>query len=268
VSIRATVHYYSSANKYRCHDPKQPEYGARPEMTNRLRGIMYTACAAVATASIPAAAETVALPDATSADFCVAVQKILANTEIEGTNEIFNNMPDYRHSKPEPNPLLIFQVVTYDEVGPVVVSCKVKSVDHLHAEYGEDSAGPQVYCPAVTNQARDQAVSELQEEDPAAAEVAAAFVIDDTEPYLMGKDYLGDFQPVYVGEDGATHIATPGLQSNWEGFMSYIMPDRFLGQTYCHLTTVDYMKRIAKGEVEPGATLTTADDAPVTPPED
>jgi hypothetical protein len=212
-------------------------------------------------------AQNTTLPDPTSPDFCVAVQKILGNTEIVGTNEIFDNMPDYRHSKPSPNPLMIYQVVTYDEVGPIVVSCKVKTVDHLQAEYGEDAAGPQVYCPAVASIVRAQAVAELTAEgDAAAATAAEGFVLDDTEPYLMGSDYLSDFESVYVGEDGAIHIASPGLQSNWDSWISYIMPDRLLGQTYCHLTTVDYMKRIAKGDAEPGKTLTTEDDAPVTPP--
>ena len=227
--------------------------------------ISFVATSLIALTTVFAQGTT--LPNPTSPEFCVAVQKILGNTDITGTNEIFNNMPDYRHSKPEPNPLLIFQVVTYDEVGPIVVSCKVKTVDHLQAEYGEDAAGPQVYCPAVTSMLRAQAVAELKAEgDAAAATAAEGFLLDDTEPYLMGSDYLSDFEPVYVGEDGAVHIASPGLQSNWDSWISYIMPDRLLGQTYCHLTTVDYMKRIAKGDAEPGKTLTTEDDAPVTPP--
>jgi hypothetical protein len=218
-------------------------------------------------AATTTAALATSLPDPTSDGFCVAVQKILGNTDIEGNNEIFDNMPDYRASKPSPNPLMIYQVVTYDEAGPIVVSCKVKTVDHLQTEYGEEAAGPQVFCPTVTTMLRAQAVAELKAEGNAdAASVAEAFVIDDTEPHLMGSDYLSDFQPVYTDEDGAIHLASPGLQSEWDSWISYVMPDRFLGQTYCHLPTADYIKRIAKGEAEPGKTLTTADDAPVTPP--
>jgi hypothetical protein len=216
-------------------------------------------------AATAAFAQPTTLPDPTSPEFCVAVQKIVANTDIEGTNEIFNNMPDYRHSKPEPNPLLIFQVVTYDDTGPIVVSCKVKSSDHLLAEYGEDAAGEQLTCPVVTEVVKQQAVAELRG-NPEAQAVAESFVIDATEPYLTGQAYLSDFQPSYTAEDGTIHFASPGLQSDYEGLMSWVMPDRFIGQTYCHLPTANYMKRIAKGEVEPGATLTTADDAPVTPP--
>jgi hypothetical protein len=234
----------------------------------QLQTVMFGLIISVLCNATTAVAEAANLPDPTSDRFCVEVQKILGNTDIEGANEIFDNMPDYRASKPSPNPLMIYQVITYDDVGPIVVSCKVKTVDHLQTEYGEDAAGPQVYCPAVTGMLQQQAIAELTAEgNTAAATAAEGFVIDETEPYLMGSDYLSDFQPVYMGEDGATHLASPGLQSEWDSWISPFMPDRFLGQTYCHLTTVDYMKRISKGEAEPGKTLTTADDAPVTPPE-
>jgi hypothetical protein len=237
----------------------------RPQVMTKLNSSLISFAATSLVAATAAFAQPAALPDPTSPEFCVAVQKIIANTDIEGTNEIFDNMPDYRHSKPSPNPLLIYQVVTYDEVGPIVVSCKVKSSDHLLAEYGEDAAGEQLTCPVVTELVKQQAVAELGSNAEAKA-VAEGFVIDATEPSLTGQAYLSDFQPSYTAEDGTVHFNTPGLQSDYEGLMSWVMPDRFIGQTYCHLPTADYMKRIARGEVEPGATLTTADDAPVTPP--
>ncbi len=217
-------------------------------------------------AATPSIAQTTPLPDPTSADFCIAVQNIIANTEVPATNEIFDNMPDYRHSKPSPNPLMIYQVVTYDEVGPIVVSCKVKAADHLRAEYGEDAAGEQLTCPTITRLLQTQAIAELQQENSGAAIAAEGFIIDETESSLTGQAYLADFQPSYTGEDRSIHIASPGLQSDWESLIGWVMPDKFMGQTYCHLVTVAYMKRIATGEIEPGVTLTTADDAPTKPP--
>ncbi len=231
---------------------------------------LRTSLILVATAGLLAAttslAQTTTMPDPTSTDFCVVVQKILANTELTATNEIFNDMPEYRHSKPSPNPLMIYQIVTYDEVGPIVVSCKVKAADHIRSEYGADAAGEQLACPTITRLVHAQAIAELQQENPEAAAAAAGFVIDETEVSMTGQAYLSDFQSIYTGEDGAIHIASPGLQADWESMMGWIMPDRFMGQTYCHLATVDYMKRIAAGTAEPGATITTEDDAPTTPP--
>ena len=77
---------------------------------------------------------------------------------------------------------------------------------------------------------------------------------------------LADFQSSYVAEDGAIHFKSPGLQTNWENLLIWVMPNRVRGQTYCHLPTVAYMKRVAAGTTEPGATITTVDDAPTQPP--
>jgi len=233
--------------------------------TDRIRHSMYFALTAVTIWALPASAQNPKLPDPTSPDFCIAVQYILADTEIEPINEIFDNMPDYRHSKPSPNPLMIYQVVTYDEVGPIVVSCKVKTADHIRSEYGDDAAGEQRYCPEITRMLKEQAVAELQQWNPDAAEVARSFVIDETEPYMMGSSYLSDFQSSYLGEDGLIHFSSPGLQTNWDDWLIWIMPNRVRGQTYCHLPTLAYMKRLATGTTQPGATITTVDDAPTTP---
>ena len=212
---------------------------------------LISACAAVFT-SVAAAADH-ALPDPTSGEFCQAVQRTLANTEISGTVEVFDNMPDYRASKPSPDPLMIYQVVTYDEKRPVTVSCKVKTADHLRATYGEDAAGEQQRCAVVANIALQQAIRELEAEYPEeAAARAREFIIDDNEPYLMGSEYLADFELSYLDPEGKVHIQSPGLQTDWESWINWIMPDMLMGQTYCHLATVPYLKALATGAVEAG----------------
>jgi hypothetical protein len=206
------------------------------------------------------------LPDPTSEKFCQAVQQILANTEVESINTIFTDMPEYRHSKPSPDPLMIYQVVTYDGQVPIMVSCKVKGAAHIRSAYGEDAAGEQQYCPEISRRAKVQAIAELQAENLTGIAVAAeSFVIDENEPYMTGQDYLSDFQLSYVGEDGAIHFQSPGLFHDYDSWTTWILPANFEGQAYCHLPTVEYIKAVAKGEIKPGATMTTADDAPVNP---
>jgi hypothetical protein len=210
-------------------------------------------------------AQSITLPEPESADFCVAVQQVLANTEVEATNTIFDNMPDYRSSKPSVSPLKIYQVVSYSGEMPVIVSCKIKAADHLQSEYGEDAAGKQRFCPEISKLALQQAITQLQTENPAAAEAASQFIVDDTEPYSTGQSYLGDWQAISRDAEGVTRVTTPSLQTNWENWMFWILPDRLRGQTYCHIPTVNYLKAVASGTVEPGATMTTADDAPNQP---
>jgi len=215
----------------------------------------------------PAAAET-SLPEPTSGEFCQAAQRYLANTEMSGEITVFDNMPDYRASKPSPDPLLIYQVVTYDDKRPIAVSCKVKTADHLRAVYGEEAAGEQRRCSAIAELVRQQAIRELEAEyPPAAAAKARSFIIDDNEPFMTGQAYLESFELSYLDEEGNIHIQSPGLQTDWENLLFWILPNRLRGQTYCHLATVPYMKALATGAIEPGTILTTADDAPTTPPE-
>lgn len=222
---------------------------------------LLTACA---TALLPAL--SAALPPPASPEFCVEAQKILASTQMTGTNTLFTDMPEYRHSKPMVDPLQIFQVVSYAGQRPIMVSCKVKTAAHLRAAYGEQAAGEQRFCPEITRRVQAEAVAELRQSGQVeAAEAAARFVIDDNEPYLTGRSYLADFSLSYRAEDGHVHINSPGLFQDYDSWVTVLLPERFQGQSYCHLATVDYLKALATGAMEPGTVMTTADEAQVTP---
>ena len=221
---------------------------------------------ALALFTLPLFGQTAALPDPTSVEFCQAVQKIMANTAMEGENTLFTDMPEYRHSKPSADPLKIYQVVTYRGERPVMVSCKVKGAVHIRAVYGEAAAGEQRYCPDLTRMVQAQAIAELRQENlPAAAEKVQALVVDENEPFMTGRDYLADFPLSYVGEDALVHLNSPGLFHDYDSWTTWILPENFEGQVYCHIATVAYLKALAMGEMEAGTIMTTADDAPVVP---
>lgn len=220
-----------------------------------------------AAASIAGSNSGQPLPPATSPAFCSAVQRILASTERTGTNTVFTDMPSYRHSKPMVDPHTTYQVVTYRGKTPIMVSCKVKTAAHLRAAYGEDAAGEQRFCPHITRMLKAQAVAELSATDAQAAARAAAIVVDDNEPYITGRSYLADFQLSHVGDDGKIHLSSPGLFQDYDSWITMFLPEKVQGQSYCHLPTVEYIKALATGELQPGTLVTTADDAPVTPQE-
>ncbi|MDP6417211.1 MAG: hypothetical protein QGG54_19585, partial [Gammaproteobacteria bacterium] len=154
--------------------------------------------------AVPAYTANDALPDPTSTDFCQAVQKIMASTDRAGEITLFTDMPEYRHSKPSADPHNIYQVVTYAGQRPIMVSCKIKGAAHLRSAYGEDAAGEQLYCPEIARRVKAQAIADLhQENNPEAAKTLAAFVIDENEPFITGREYLADFPLSYTGDDGA-----------------------------------------------------------------
>ena len=67
------------------------------------------------------------------------------------------------------------------------------------------------------------------------------------------------------GQDGAIHISSPGLYQDYDSWITGFLPEIFQGQSYCHLATVNYLKALATGAMQPGITMTTVDDAPVRP---
>ena len=213
-----------------------------------------------------AALQAVAFPPPASAEFCLAAQRFMANTAVKATNTVFTDMPSYRHSKPSPQPLLIYQVVTYAGKLPIMVSCKLKTAAHLRAVYGPQAAGEQRFCPAANRELLATTVAALRQNNEAeAAERAAAFVIDDDEPYMTGRDYLAPFPLSYRGDDGAVHITSHGLFQNYDSWITAVLPRQVQGQSYCHLATAEYLTALATGQMEPGTVVTTADDAPVVP---
>jgi hypothetical protein len=207
-----------------------------------------------------------ALPAPASPAFCVAAQQRMATTALKGHNTLFTDMPSYRHSKPSAEPFEIYQVVTYAGKLPIVVSCKMKTAAHLRAVFGGQAAGRQLTCPDITREIQVRTVAELrQAQQPDAAARAAGFVIEENEPYVTGGAYLADFEPSYRAPDGRVHLNSPGLFQNYDSWITPLLPKIFQGQSYCHLPTVEYLKALATGEMQPGTVVTTADDAPVTP---
>lgn len=238
---------------------------ARRASASRLAaGLTAIACGLFA---LSAAAQTsTGLPDSTSARFCVALQHMLASTTREADNTLFDNMAEYRHSKPGIEPLRIYQVVTYAGRMPVVVSCKMKTAAHIRAAYGAAAAGEQKYCDAAARELQRQAVADLRRDGrPAAAEAAAVFVVDRTEPYITGQAYLKDFVPIYRAPDGAIHVNSPGLYQDYDAWYTALLPEFVKGQSYCHLASVELIKAVASGDIAPGLTVTTADEASTQP---
>jgi hypothetical protein len=208
----------------------------------------------------------VKLPDPASGDYCMAVQQVLASTSLTGLNTVFTDMPSYRHSKPAADPHRIYQVVTYAGARPIVVSCKTKTAAHLRAVYGPEAAGTQYFCPDLVGRVQAQAVAELAASgQPEAAARAAAFLVDNNEPYTTGQAYLADFALSSRADDGTVHLNSPGLFQDYDSWITRFLPWQVQGQSYCHLATVDYIKALATGEMEPGTVITSDDDAPVTP---
>src|SRR5690606_35990135 len=84
-----------------------------------------------------------AIPTISSDDFCVWVQHEIAGTAmVPDENVVYVDYEAFKKSKTAVRPLTTHQFVTKsaDDGIPRRVSCKVKTPDHLNAEYGAGTA--------------------------------------------------------------------------------------------------------------------------------
>lgn len=192
------------------------------------------------------------LPDTTTDTFCTAVQEILAGTTVASELTIYPDIASFRQSKPTPRPLTNSQFVTLDEQGrSKMVSCKVKSADHIRSEYGADAAGPQRYCREITVMVHAEVVAKLEADEPELAATVRGYIIEPDEPQPTGAMYLSDFPLAFADGDGNLHINTQSLQVNWDDWHFWIMPNVLRGQTYCHIITPEYLEALGRGQVQP-----------------
>ena len=192
------------------------------------------------------------LPDTTTDTFCGAVQKILAGTELDSEVILYTDIAAYRKSKLLAPPLVNSQYVWPDDSGrPKMVSCKVKSADHIRDEWGEAAGGEQRPCRDITLLVQDGVADKLEAENPALAATVRSYVIEPDEPFNTGRAYLTPFPLAFEGADGKLHIHTQSLQIDWLDYKWIVMPYVLRGQTYCHIITPEHMEALARGDAQP-----------------
>lgn len=188
------------------------------------------------------AANARAAPDWALDTFCAEVERVTTQTTVPFTLVTHKTSWDYRHSKPGIEPVVIHQYVTPDATGrPKMISCKVKTVDHLQAVYGASAAGSQGSCEQVTRSVVEQARAR-------AGAGALAVVIEPEQQVWTGSAYLSPFELLSKDATGALHLNTRYMRIDWEDWRWYVMPNRLRGHLYCHVIAPEYLARLMKGE--------------------
>lgn len=201
-----------------------------------------------------AVADTIPVPVVTDQQFCAYVQQVLAGTEIAAENTVYADPELFKQSKTHVRPLTIHQFVQLDPAAagtPTRVSCKVKTPDHLVAEYGPEAA----YDSGQTCRDVNRRIAVAVYEDLYARGVRGLRVdiqsisFDDDETTIMGSRWLAPFEHVYRGDDGRLHIRAKALRVDWDDIWLSWAPERFRGAFYCHFVAPEYWRRIFFGDV-------------------
>jgi hypothetical protein len=133
---------------------------------------------------------------------------------------------------------------------PMRVSCKVKTADHLNAEYGPGSAvDPGLGCVDVNRDTARRVYARLDAGEQKRLRITAgSLVFEPDDSTFMGSNWVGEFPFAWTGGDGKLHLRARRLRVDWDNFWLSWAPDRLRGALYCHLVAPEYLRRLVLGE--------------------
>jgi hypothetical protein len=201
--------------------------------------------------SVPAQALSAA--DAQVQNFCADAQKIVGNTQRVAGNIFYQDYEAFVKSKPRVNPLETDQYHWYEDDARTrlkMISCKMKTSDHIRTEYGANSAGEQGSCALANRATLYNVLATITDAERPRLKFdgGRAVVLDPDELTNMGPVWLEPYAMAYIGADAALHIKSKGMRNDWLDPRYASAPPQFKGTSYCHLVAPAYLRRLLLGE--------------------
>lgn len=216
--------------------------------------LLLLATGPLARAAAPADAAGATMPAETSDGFCAAAQRLAAGTQLPARNVVHANYEAFVESKPAIRPLVTQQYVLRDDAGrPLRVSCKLKTADHLRAEYGRAAAAEDsARCAALNREVARSVYARLDAATRARAVFPLARVfLEPDEITFVGSRYVAPYPFVWIADDGTLRLRAKSLRVDWDDWRFAWAPDRVRGTHYCHLVAPEYLRRLMLGEARP-----------------
>jgi hypothetical protein len=134
-----------------------------------------------------------------------------------------------------------------------MVSCKMKSADHLNEAFGPGTSGGDGNCQDMNRLTWERVRATL----PGTSAEAVVFdgnevVRNEANPGMTGPDWLKPYEMTWRDPRGVLHVRSKGFRVDWTDPRFATMPGRFRGVQYCHLIAPEYLARLVKGEAEAG----------------
>jgi hypothetical protein len=197
-----------------------------------------------------------AVPIVTDGQFCAATQALVTGSKVPAVNTVYTDHPAFVESKPAPRPLATRQFVWFEDAArtqPRMISCKMKTADHIRVEYGADQVGDDVSCAAVNALTLRAVLDSLTRAERRRLQFDAGrrVVFDADLVTTNGPVWLEPFAVLYVAPDGALHVKSKGMKNDWLDPKLAKAEPRFKGTRYCHFVAPEYLRRALLGEVAP-----------------
>lgn len=194
-------------------------------------------------------------PPVTDAAFCSEAQRVLVSTALPVVNEVTTSPDAFAKSKPVARPLQTRQYL-WTEPGapgrPMMVSCKMKTADHLVAEYGAGAAGADIGCSGVNRRTLERVLASMSPEERKRLRFPPEQVVfDDDFVTVLGPLWLAPHDMARSGLDGKLRIQSRAMRNDWLDPRYAKAPPQFRGTRYCHFIAPERLGRLLRGEVAP-----------------
>ncbi len=222
------------------------------------------ACAVTGCAAPPAPRERerarpapVASFAATTARFCSDAQRLITASRVPAANTVYTDRDAFVSSKASARPLETRQYGTYDDAAQTrlkMVSCKMKTADHIRTEYGADQAGADESCASLNQRSLDAVMATLSRAERRRLKFggdAGRIVVEPDEVVDNGGDWLKPFALAWMDAAGALHLRAKGMNKGWLDPRYASADPRFRGVRYCHLAAPEYLRRLVLGDATP-----------------
>ena len=210
-------------------------------------------------------------PPVTDAAFCRDAQRAIVTTALGSENEVITVLDAFVKSKPVVQPLQTRQFVWMEDgttgagIGtakparPKMVSCKMKTADHLVAEYGAGAAGADIGCSGVNRLTLERVLAAMTPAERRRLRIKPQQVVFEEDFVTpLGPVWLEPYPMARRGDDGSLRIQSRAMRNDWLDPRYAAAPPQFRGTRYCHLIAPEHLARLLRGEVSPAAAATPA----------
>ncbi len=233
----------------------------RPACPARWLALATLACTVAGCAASPAPRERERASPAefatTTARFCSEAQRLITASRVPAANTVYTDRDAFVSSKASARPLETRQYGAYEDEARTrlkMVSCKMKTADHIRTEYGADQAGADESCASINQRSLDAVLATLTRAERRRLKFggkAGRIVVEPDQVVDNGGDWLKPFALAWIDAAGALHLSAKGMNKGWLDPRYSSADPRFRGVRYCHLAAPEYLRRLVLGDATP-----------------
>ena len=192
-------------------------------------------------------------------EFCLEAQRVVVRTAVTPALVLHPDFDGFVKSKAAIEPLTIHEYIWFeddDPTRPVMVSCKLKSADHLNEAFGKSTSAGNGRCQDMNRLTYDRVRAGLgtANVEPVVFDPAEE-VRNTANPGMTGPDWLKPYEMTWRDAAGALHLRSKGFRVDWTDPRFAAMPGRFRGVQYCHLIAPEYLTRLVLGKAKAGLSV-------------